>query len=82
MCFLSCQHCPDDTHVSALTRAQLESLMEKMNPDLVPMAASAGDATMLKDFLEKCPAEVRDAVPNFLYLNYLTLTHTHNYVID
>lgn len=49
---------PEETHVNALTRAQLESLMEKMNPNVVATAASAGDATTLRHFLERCPTEV------------------------
>jgi len=40
---------------------QLQYLLEKMNPDVVPLATRAGDASILKEFLEKCPNEVQFA---------------------
>jgi len=48
----------NEDHVNPGIHMQLQYLLEKMNPDVVPIATRAGDASILKEFLEKCPNEV------------------------
>ena len=64
----------DESYVSAMASAQLQSLMEKMNPDIVPTAAAAGDAITLREFLNRCPTEVTVNTDSYLGLNYI---HIH-----
>ena len=61
--------------VNALTRSQLDSLMEKMNPDLVPVAAAAGDATIIKEFLDRCPREVQWITRDVLMQHWVVYYH-------
>ena len=49
---------PDEIHMSPLVKAQLESLKDKMSPEIVPTAAAAGDVSTIRSFLKEQPNEV------------------------
>ena len=55
MCF---SNTPDDEHVNPTMRIQLQFLLEAMSPEIIPAAVIAGDASILREYLTKCPHEV------------------------
>lgn len=49
---------PDDDHVNPAVHIQLQFLLETMSPEIIPAAVVAGDASILREYLTKCPHEV------------------------
>ena len=49
---------PDDDNVNPVVHIQLQFLLETMSPEIIPAAVIAGDASILREYLTKCPHEV------------------------
>ena len=48
----------DDDNVNPAVRTKLQFLLETMSPEIIPAAVIAGDASILREYLTKCPHEV------------------------
>ena len=55
MCF---SNTLDDDHVNPAVCTKLRFLLETMSPEIIPAAVIAGDASILREYLTKCPHEV------------------------
>lgn len=48
----------DESNLSALVKAQLQSLMEQSSADVVAVASAAGDISTIRSFLKDNPDKV------------------------
>lgn len=48
----------DDDQVNPAVHTKLRFLLETMSPEIIPAAVIAGDVSILREYLTKCPHEV------------------------
>lgn len=58
----------DESNLSALVKAQLQSLMEQSSADVVAVASAAGDISTIRSFLKDNPDKVSRQMHDGMYM--------------